>query len=129
MNTDLELTRPGGIEMANTIPNAATGPDTTATQKGFIREMLMAQDPEGYCANCKAIQTASPPEYAKVKCPVLIIAGDQDKSAPVSGCQYIHDQLGSQNKKLEVLKGIGHWYCVEAPDQVGPLVSGFIEQL
>jgi len=120
-----------GIEaMANSIPNAATGPNATATQKGFIREMLLAQDPEGYCANCKAIQTATPPEYAKVKCPILIIAGEVDKSAPLAGCQKILSELGTdeKRKRLEVLEGIGHWHCVEAPGQVGPLVRGFCEQ-
>ncbi|KAK5442029.1 hypothetical protein LTS15_011076 [Exophiala xenobiotica] len=120
-----------GIEaMANSIPNAATGPNATATEKGFIREMLMAQDPEGYCANCKAIETATPPEYAKVKCPILIIAGEVDKSAPLAGCQKILSELGTdeKRKRLEILEGIGHWHCVEAPGQVGPLVRGFCEQ-
>lgn len=119
-----------GIEsMANTIPNAATGGKATATQKGFIREMLMAQDPEGYIANCKAIEHATPPDYANVKCPVLIIAGDQDKSAPLPGCEYILGELGTGHKQLEVLKGIGHWHCVEAPDEVGPLLQAFIQKL
>lgn len=121
-----------GMEaMANTIPNTATGPNATATQKGFIREMLMAQDPEGYCANCKAIELATPPNYAAVKCPMLIVAGEVDKSAPLAWCQTIFERLGTDNKgkRLEVLKGVGHWHCVEAPDEVGPLVRGFVEEL
>jgi len=122
----------GGMEtMANTIPNAATGPNATAIQKGFIREMLMSQDPEGYCANCKAIEVAKPPDYAKVKCPVLIIAGAVDKSAPLAGCEKILGELGTdpKSKRLEVLKDVGHWHCVEAPDEVGPLVHDFCQQL
>ncbi|KAL6252625.1 hypothetical protein RBB50_000344 [Rhinocladiella similis] len=121
-----------GMEaMANMIPNTATGPNATATQKGFIREMLMAQDPEGYCANCKAIETATPPNYAAVKCPVLIIAGEVDKSAPLAWCQTIFNRLGTDEKmkRLEVLKDVGHWHCVEAPDEVGPLVRAFCEEL
>lgn len=117
--------------MANTIPNAATGPNATALQKGFIREMLMAQDPQGYCANCKAIEIATPPEYSKVMCPVLIIAGEADKSAPLAGCEKILGELGAdqKRKRLEVLRDIGHWHCVEAPDDVGPLIRDFCEQL
>lgn len=119
-----------GIEaMANTIPNGATGPNTTALQKAFIRTMLLSQSDEGYIANCKAIEHATPPDYSKVKCPILIIAGEEDKSAPLSGCQKIHDELATQIKKLEVLKGIGHWHCVEAPEQVGPLVRDFVQGL
>ncbi len=91
----------------------------------------MSQDPEGNCPNCKAIETATPPDYAKVKCPVLIIAGAVDKSAPLAGCEKIFRELGTdaKNKRLEVLKDIGHWLCVEAPDEVGPLVYGFCQQL
>ena len=121
-----------GMEaMANTIPNAATGPNTTALQKAFIREMLLAQKPEGYIANCKAIQFSEPPEYAKVKCPIMIIAGDVDKSAPLSGCQHIFNSLGTDasKKRLEVLEGIGHWHCVEAGDNVGGLVQEFCDGL
>lgn len=124
--------RKDGIEaMANSIPNGATGPNATATQKGFIREMLLAQDPEGYIANCHAIEHATPPVYADVKCPVLIIAGDQDKSAPLAGCKFILGELGTQHasKRLEVLEGVGHWHCVEAPDEVGALIKSFVENL
>ncbi|KIX94882.1 uncharacterized protein Z520_09572 [Fonsecaea multimorphosa CBS 102226] len=128
----IPLVQHKGMEsMANTIPNGATGPGTTALQKAFIREMLLAQSPEGYCANCHAIELATPPEYAKVKCPMLIIAGDQDKSAPLAGCEMIFKELGTapERKKLEVLKGVGHWHCVEAPDEVGRFVRQFVEQL
>ena len=72
-----------GMEaMANTIPNAATGPKTSPLAKAFIREQLLSQSPQGYIANCRAIQHATPPDYASVKCAMLIIAGSVDKSAP-----------------------------------------------
>lgn len=110
--------------MANTIPNAATGPSTTPLQKSFIREMIMSQDPEGYCANCRAIETAKPPKYENVECPVFIIAGEVDKSAPVDGCQFIHDSLTNvKDKRIEVIEGMGHWYCVEDPEKIGKLVA------
>lgn len=113
--------------MANAIPNAATGPKTNALQKSFIREMIMAQDPEGYVANCRAIEHAVPPAYQDVKCPVYIIAGSADKSAPVSGCQFIHDQLvNSSEKKIDVIEDLGHWYCVEDPGTVGPMVASWV---
>jgi hypothetical protein len=41
--------------MANTIPGAATGSKATPLHRAFIREMLMAQEVEGYVANCQAI--------------------------------------------------------------------------
>lgn len=112
--------------MANVIPSGATGPNTTQLQKSFIREMIMAQDPEGYCANCKAIESAKAPDYASVTCPVYIISGAVDKSAPVSGCQFIHDSLtNSTERKIDIIKEMGHWYCVEDPDMVGKLVASW----
>jgi pimeloyl-ACP methyl ester carboxylesterase len=122
----------GGMEsMANTIPNAATGPGATALQKAFIREQLLAQDPEGYIANCRAIENATPPAYRDVNVPTLMIAGEVDKSAPLEGCKLIFGSLGTGEgkKKLEVLHGVGHWHCVEAPDEVGRLVREFVEGL
>jgi pimeloyl-ACP methyl ester carboxylesterase len=122
----------GGMEsIANTIPNAATGPAATALQKAFIREQLLAQDPEGYIANCRAIEKATPPAYKDVNVPTLMIAGEVDKSAPLEGCKLIFGSLGTgQGKKnLEVLHGVGHWHCVEAPDEVGRLVREFVEGL
>ncbi|EXJ61746.1 hypothetical protein A1O7_02176 [Cladophialophora yegresii CBS 114405] len=119
-----------GMEsMANTIPNAATGPQATALQKAFIREQLLAQDPQGYIANCRAIERATPPLYHDVRVPALIIAGEVDKSAPLEGCKLIFESLGSEKtrKRLEVLQGVGHWHCVEAPDEVGRLVREFVE--
>lgn len=110
--------------MANTIPNAATGPATTQLQKSFIREMIMSQDPEGYCANCRAIESAKPPKYENVTCPIYIISGEVDKSAPASGCQFIHDSLtGVSDKKIDIVNGMGHWYCVEDADRIGKMVA------
>jgi pimeloyl-ACP methyl ester carboxylesterase len=48
--------REGGMEaMADTIPAAATGSRATPLHRAFVREMLMAQEVEGYVANCRAI--------------------------------------------------------------------------
>ena len=48
--------RDGGMEaMADTIPSAATGSGATSLHRAFVREMLMAQEVEGYIANCRAI--------------------------------------------------------------------------
>ena len=117
-----------GMEaMANTIPNAATGPNTSSLAKAFIREQILSQSPQGYIANCRAIQNATPPDYSSVKCPILVIAGSVDKSAPLEGCKKIFSELGTEEgkKSLEVLEGIGHWHCVEAPEEVGRLVAEF----
>jgi pimeloyl-ACP methyl ester carboxylesterase len=118
--------------MANTIPTRAVGSATTPLQVAFIREMVLGQDPRGYIANCGAIEHATPPEYAKVKCPILIIAGDEDKSAPIEGCKTIVTGLTGveeSKKKIEVLKGVGHWHCVERGEEVEKLIGEFCNGL
>jgi pimeloyl-ACP methyl ester carboxylesterase len=125
--------RSDGIEaMANTIPTRAVGSATTPLQVAFIREMVLGQDARGYIANCGAIEHATPPEYAKVKCPILIIAGDEDKSAPIEGCKTIVAGLTGveeSKKKIEVLKGVGHWHCVERGEEVEKLIGEFCSGL
>ncbi|RMZ78378.1 hypothetical protein DV738_g3940, partial [Chaetothyriales sp. CBS 135597] len=123
------VTEQGVEAMANSVPDGATGSKATPLQKALIREMLLGQTTEGYVAHCKAIKNATPPDYAKVTAPILVIAGDEDKSAPLTGVQTIYQALGSSDKKLEVLNGVGHWIAVESPDEVGPLIKTFVDKL
>lgn len=111
--------------MANTIPSAAVGSRSTPLQKAFIRELLLGQDPKGYAALCRAISTAQPPNYGAVRAPSLLIAGVEDKSASMEGCKHIFERASSRKKSLEVLEGVGHWHCIEAPNEVGGLMSRF----
>lgn len=115
--------------IADTIPTQATGPDTSALKKSFLREMFISQNPKGYAALCRAIADADLIDYSAITAPYLLIAGDQDKSATLDSCNHIFDNIGSSRKKMEILPGIGHWYCVEDDDGVGRLLWGFAECL
>ncbi|KAL2223107.1 putative alpha/beta hydrolase [Thermoascus aurantiacus ATCC 26904] len=122
----IQVVSESGMEpMADSIPNQATGSRSTPLQKAFIRELILAQNSVGYASLCKVVVTARVPNYAAVKAPFLLIAGDEDKSAPLDGCRHIFDNIASQNKRLEVLPGVGHWHCIEASDDVGRLIADF----
>lgn len=112
--------------MANSIPLAAVGSRSTPLQRAFIRELLLGQNPEGYAALCRAIASAPVPDYAAVRAPFLLIAGEEDKSAAMEGCKHIFEHVSSAKKSLEVLKGVGHWHCIEAGDEVGALIARFV---
>jgi pimeloyl-ACP methyl ester carboxylesterase len=121
---------PDGMEpMANTIPEAATGSRSTPLHKAFIRELLLGQNPLGYISLCRVISAATAPDYAAVKAPFLLIAGEEDKSAPLDGCKHIIGNVTSQNKKIEVLPGVGHWHCIEAGEEVGKLIAEFAKSI
>ena len=103
-----------GMEpLANSIPQMATGSKASPVARAFLRELLLAQDKWGYVSNCRVIAGAKPPKYEKIKVPVLIIVGEEDKSASFEGCKKMFEELGTKQKKLEMLEGVGHWHCIE----------------
>lgn len=112
--------------MANTIPSAATGSQTSPLAKSFIRELILGQNPKGYAALCQAIANSPVVDYSAITAPFLLIAGEEDKSAPLDGCKYIFDRVSSEKKKMEVLSKVGHWHCIEAPEQVGKAIVDFV---
>jgi pimeloyl-ACP methyl ester carboxylesterase len=105
------------------------GKQASPLAKGFIRELLLGQDPAGYCSNCRVIINAKPPAYEKIAVPILILAGEEDKSAPLEGCQKMFNELGTDEKKLEVMKGIGHWHALEAFERVGQHILSFYHDI
>ncbi|KAJ6110652.1 Alpha/beta hydrolase [Penicillium sp. IBT 16267x] len=128
MSKRVEAVLEAGMEsMANSVPSAAVGSRSTPLHKAFIRELLLGQDPKGYVALCQAISTAKPADYAAVQAPFLLIAGEEDKAASMEECQHIFQNVSSKSKSLEVLKGVGHWQCIEAPDEVGSLIAQFAD--
>lgn len=103
-----------GMEpLANSIPQLATGRKASPVAKAFIRELLLAQDRWGYVSNCRVIVGAKPPKYGKIRVPVLIIAGEDDKTASLEGCKKMFEELGTKQKRLKLVEGVGHWHCIE----------------
>ena len=49
----------------------------------FVRESLMAQDPEGYARSCEALAAAQPAAVEGIDVPTMLVAGDEDAVAPV----------------------------------------------
>lgn len=115
--------------MADTVPQAAVGSKASPLASAFIRELLLGQDPAGYCSNCRVIINAKPPNYSKINIPILILAGEEDKSAPLEGCKKMFEEMGTSEKRLEVMKGIGHWHCLEAFEDVAKLIEGFYHEI
>jgi pimeloyl-ACP methyl ester carboxylesterase len=75
--------------MADTIPTAATGSRSTSVHHAFIRALLLSQTPEGYASLCNAIVSAARPDYSSINCPVLVISGEEDKTAGLSDSKEI----------------------------------------
>ncbi|KAL5316888.1 hypothetical protein ACEPPN_015940 [Leptodophora sp. 'Broadleaf-Isolate-01'] len=125
----VEVVKADGLEpLANTIPTGATGSKSTALHHAFIRSLILGTSPEGYISLCNAIANATKPNYGSIEVPLLILAGEDDKTAPLAASEAIAREYGTKDgeKKVEVLKGVGHWHCVEASEEVARLVGGFL---
>lgn len=119
-----------GMEpIADSVPTAATSEQASHLIRGFVRELILSSEPKSYASHCQAIIDAKEPDFAAIKAPVCILAGDEDKSAPLEGCQYIHDHVGSEKKELNVMDACGHWHCVEKPDYVATQIEMFAASL
>lgn len=125
--TRIETVEKEGMEpMANTVPFGAVGSAAGPLVSPFIRELLLGQSSAGYLSNCRVIASAKRPSYEGIKCPVLLLAGKEDKSATLGQCEKMFGEIGSERKSIEVLEGVGHWHCIEAPVVIGEKIIGFL---
>lgn len=108
---------------------AATGSKSTPLQHAFIRTLLMSQRPQGYVSLCRVVAFATPPDYESIKIPILLIASNEDKSAPLEGCEEIFRRIGAEEKRMALLQDVGHWHCIEAPDQVAEKIMEFYREI
>ena len=114
--------------MANTIPSAATGSKSGPLEHAFIRTLILGTESEGYKSLCNSIAKAKKPDYASIKAPLLLLQGAQDKTAPLEGSQAIVDAYGTNDasKKSKMIDDIGHWHCVESPEDVQRDILAFV---
>jgi pimeloyl-ACP methyl ester carboxylesterase len=75
------------------------------------------------------IEKSSKPNYGNIKVPLLILAGSDDKTAPLASSEAILNAYGTSKdkKKIDTLDSVGHWHCVEAPDDVARHLVTFFE--
>lgn len=80
---------------------------------------------------CHAFATAQQPNYGAINVPLLIIAGSDDITAPLSASKAILEKYGTKKseKTIKDLSGVGHWHCVEAPADVEGLVKKFVQTI
>lgn len=109
----------------------ATGDNAGSLQHAFIRTLILSTSAQGYISDCHAIATAEQPNYGAIDSPLLIIAGSDDFTVPLSASKTILEQYATKKseKTIKDLSGVGHWHCVEAPAAVEELVKGFVHDM
>jgi len=112
--------------IADAVSTAGTADDTKVNQPAavaFVREIVMAQPPEGYARNCEALAEAAGAELSRIACPVLLLTGDQDRVAPPEVGRVMASAIKAA--EFQVLPGCGHWATVERAKQVNYALTLF----
>ncbi|KZO98402.1 hypothetical protein CALVIDRAFT_535495 [Calocera viscosa TUFC12733] len=114
--------------VADTIVAAATAPYCPSIVTSFAREMLTAQNAEGYARHCEALATAENPDWTMLRGkPILCIAGVADKVSPVANSEGYADLVGHAAKvKVVKLEDCGHWHALEKPEEVVKAIQQFL---
>lgn len=116
----------GMIPIADTLVQVALSADSRIHQPAvaaFVREIIMRQDTEGYARNCEALATANSTNLSKIKCPTLLITGDEDGVAPPANVQKLSRAI--KKSKVIILDGCGHWTPIEKPSEVNASLMNF----
>lgn len=117
----------GMAGIADTIVELGLAQETRATQPAavaFVRESVMRQPAEGYARLCEALADARQAALTLIACPVLLITGDQDRTAPVAAASALRAAL--PDARLSVIPACGHWAGVEHPHAVNMLLENFM---
>lgn len=92
----------------------------------FVRESLLAQDPEGYARSCEALSAAEPAAIDGIDVPTMLVAGDEDAVAPVQVAREIARRI--RNAQVEVLSRCGHWMTAERATDCQSHLRRFLER-
>jgi 3-oxoadipate enol-lactonase len=92
------------------------------------RESLLAQDAEGYARTCEALAAAQPARLDDVRCPVLLVTGDEDGVAPPQAVRALGERFRAAGCEVsvEVLARCGHWTPLERAADCTRLAREFL---
>lgn len=120
--------RAEGIDpIAAGIVKGGLSPHTFAAKPeivAFVRELLLRQSAEGYAACCEAMAGSQAAEIAKIACPVMVIAGDDDGiSPPANGSAFASELAKGSYRSIEKC---GHWHPIEQPAALSAILDDFL---
>jgi 3-oxoadipate enol-lactonase len=117
--------RSGGLaEIADQIVQGSLSKERYPAAAAFVRESIMRQAPEGYARTCEALASSRAADHREIRCPVLLITGEEDAIAPPSVARMLADRV--VDARVKILPRCGHWPTVERPDEVNAEIRGFI---
>ena len=93
-----------------------------------VRAMLRATNPPGYIGCCHALPKINVTGRLKeLRCPALVIVGEDDPGTPVEMARDIHAALPSA--ELAILRSASHLSNMEQPEEFNRVLLGFLDKV
>jgi 3-oxoadipate enol-lactonase len=96
---------------------------------GLFRAALAANNPASYCGHCRALENFSvKDDLGRIKCPTLIVVGDQDTVTPLKASAGYKAAIGSA-ARLAVIADAAHTLQIERHREFNAAVFEFLSGL
>ncbi len=93
-----------------------------------IAAMLRTTPPQGYVGCCHALPKINTTDrLGAVRCPAVVIVGEEDPGAPVEVARAIHAALPIA--ELGILRSASHLSNVEQPEEFNRVLLGFLDKV
>jgi 3-oxoadipate enol-lactonase len=123
--------REGMLPVADAV---LAGALTAATREGngaltgMVREMLLSNDPPSYAAQCHALANGSAKaDQAQIRCPTLILDGDQDGVTPLANARAIAAAI--PGARIRIIPATAHLTMLERPELFNAALIEFLAAL
>ena len=95
---------------------------------GLYREMLQANDPASYAAQCHALlQASAKADQPNIACPTLILVGDQDTVTPLANARAIAAAI--PKARVRVIPATAHLTMAERPEAFNATLLDFLAEV
>ncbi len=93
-----------------------------------VRAMLRGTPPKGYIGCCHAIPTINTTDRLReIRCPALVIVGEEDKGTPVEMARLIHAAL--PGSELAIIPSASHLSNMEQPEEFNRVLLTFLDKV
>lgn len=98
-------------------------PETIA----WLRKRDAENDPDCYASAYRVLaETDFGGFLDQIRCPTLIVTGDEDTGSNPRMARYMHDRI--PGSELQILPGLRHSILIEAPDVVATVMGDFLSR-
>jgi 3-oxoadipate enol-lactonase len=120
--------REGMIAVADAVLAGGLTPATreaNAALAGLWRDVLLSNDPPSYAAQCLALVHASAAsDQWMIKCPLLILVGDQDAVTPLANARAIAAAV--PHAQIRIIPATAHMTMLERPEAFNAALLEFL---